>query len=408
MELLHTDTLEEARRKLLAATEEMEIDPCMVNLEEARGRISAGDLISGENIPPFDRSTMDGYALAAQESYGAGESSPVFLHICGQVGIEEKAEVIPGPGEAVRVQTGSMIPEGADAVVMAEYTEEYAPGEMICCRPVSPGENVIHAGEDVGKGETILCRGQKIGTGETGMLAGLGIREVEVYRQLSVTVISTGDELAAPGEILTAGKIRDINTDTLSAAVRDCGMQVSARMRTGDDGRQILQAVREASEESDIVLLSGGSSKGNKDYTKQVLEQVTGNVFTHGLALKPGKPTILAYDRERKTLIAGLPGHPLAAVLVFRLLIAWWHRRKTGMKDLLPVPAVMGNNVSSNQGRETCLPVRLVPSENGYEAVPVYAKSGSISALARADGYVLIPRDREGLKKGERVWAELL
>ena len=412
MELLHTDTLEEARKKLIDATSEMEFDVCTVELEEACGRICGAETVSGEDIPPFDRSAMDGYALAAQESYGAGESSPVFLHICGQVGIEESAEVSPGPGEAVRVQTGSMIPPGADAVVMAEYTESFIPGEIVCYRPVSPGENVIRAGEDVRAGDVILRRGQRITSGEAGMLAGLGIRQVRVFRRPSVTVISTGDELAGPGETLSGGMIRDINTDALSAAAKACGMEVRERIRTGDDEEQIRRAVCRAAGQSDIVLISGGSSKGNKDYTKSVLEDVTGNVFTHGIALKPGKPTILAYDGERKALIAGLPGHPLAAVLVFRLLIVWWCRRKTGTPDPFPVPAVMGSNVSSNQGRETCLPVRLVRREggdgSGYEAVPVYAKSGSISALSKADAYVMIPRDREGLKKGERIWAELL
>lgn len=428
MKLLNTDTLEEAREKLWKETADMELETCEAELREARGRISSRDIFSEENIPPFDRSTMDGYALATEETYGAGESSPVFLHVCGKVRIEEQAGASPGPGEAVQVQTGSMIPKGADAVVMAEYTEEYAPGRIICCRPVSPGENVIRAGEDIYTGERIICRGQQIGVGETGMLAGIGIRRIQVYRKPVVTVISTGDELAGAGEPLTAGMIRDINTDALTAAAESCGMDVRAQIRIGDEREKICHAVQEASGNSDIVLISGGSSKGSRDFTEQVLEKVTGNVFTHGIALRPGKPTILAYDRERKTVITGLPGHPMAAVLVFRLVIAHWYRRKTGMDEPLSVPAVMGQNVSSNQGRETCLPVRLIRSceaesnpaetaaegqdsqkgQDGYTALPVYAKSGSISALAGADAYVMIPRDREGLKKGERIWAELL
>lgn len=408
MELLYTDTLDEAREKLWNETAETDLQTCTETLEHALGRICAEDIFSAENIPPFDRSTVDGYAVSAVETYGAAEASPVFLQVCGQIRIEERAAVSPGPGEAVRVQTGSMIPRGADAAVMAEYTESYAPGQIVCYRPVSPGENVIREGEDIRRGERIICRGRRIGTGETGMLAGLGIRNVRVYRKPSVAVISTGDELAGPGEALSGGKIRDINTDALSAAAVQWGMEIRQRIRTGDDEEQLRRAVCGASETCDIVLISGGSSKGNRDYTKKILEEVTGNVFTHGLALKPGKPTILAYDRKRRAMAAGLPGHPLAAVLVFRLLIVWWYRKKTGMPGPLSVPAVMGSNVSSNQGRETCLLVRLIRRETDYEAVPVYAKSGSISALAGADAYVLIPREREGLKKGERVWCERL
>lgn len=408
MKLLNTDTLEEVRDKLRTETEEMKFRTCVMDMEESCGFICAEDVFSPEDMPPFDRSTVDGYALAAQESYGAGESSPVFLHVCGQIGIEEAAETSPGEGETVRVQTGSMIPEGADAVVMAEYTEEYAPGQIICCRPVSSGENVMRRGEDIRAGERIIRRGQKIGTAEAGMMAGLGIRKIRVYERPSVTVISTGDELAGEGEPLTAGKIRDINTYTLSAAAEESGMTVLHKIRTADDEAEIRRVVQTASEQSDIVLISGGSSKGNRDYTKKVLEDVTGNVFTHGIALKPGKPTILAYDRARRTVIAGLPGHPMAALLVFRLVIAHWYRMKTGAKEPFLIPAVMGSNVSSNQGRETCLPVRLIRTADGYEAAPVYAKSGSISALSEADAFVMIPRDREGIRKGERIWAELL
>ena len=408
MELLHTDTLEEAREKLWKETREMDMKTRKVKAQETPGRISASDVVSDENIPPFDRSVVDGYAVRARETYGAGEASPVFFRVTGQVRSEEAAGTLSGCQEAVRLQTGSMIPDGADAVVMSEYTEEYAPGRIACIRAVSEGENIIRAGEDVRRGECIIRRGQKIGVGEAGMLAGLGIREIQVYLRPSVAILSTGDELAGGDEPLTAGRIRDINTSALSAAALEYGMEICLRRRIRDEEREIRQAVEEAAEKSDIVLISGGSSKGDKDFTKRVLEEITGNVFTHGIAVRPGKPTILAYDRERRAVIAGLPGHPMAAVIMFRLLIRDWYRRKTGSPEPLKIPAVMKENVSSNQVRATCLPVRLVPGADGYEAVPVYAKSGSISALAKADAFIMIPRNREGLRKGEKVKAELL
>lgn len=173
-----------------------------------------------------------------------------------------------------------------------------------------------------------------------------------------------------------------------------------------DEEQAILHAVQKAAVDSDIVLISGGSSKGDKDYTAGILEQVSHNVFTHGIAIKPGKPTILAWEEEHRTLLAGLPGHPMAAVLMFRLLILDWYYQRMGARRPLPWPAVMGENVSSNQGRETCLLVELIMGEEGFLAMPVYAKSGSISSLSRADGYILIKRSREGLKQGERVWVE--
>lgn len=413
MELLRTDTLEEAREKLEAQTKDFVLRTSRVEIEKALGRICAADVRSKENVPAFRRSTVDGYAVAASDTYGAGEAGPVFFKVRGHVRIEEKAEMCLGAQDAAQVQTGSMLPEGATAVVMSEYTENYAAGKIACCRAVSEGENVIRQGEDIREGECIIARGRRISAADIGMMASLGITELEVFEPLEVTVISTGDELADIREPLGAGKIRDINTYTLAAEAVECGMHVRKRIRVRDDREAIRSAVTEAAGESDIVLMSGGSSKGDKDYTRSTLEEVSHNVFTCGISIKPGKPTILAYDRERQTVLAGLPGHPMAAALMFRLLIADWNDRKAGRKKRLSCPAVMHENVSSNQGRTTCLPVKLEPFRDeagnaGYEAVPVYAKSGSISALAKADGFIIIPRDREGLKKGEPVQAELL
>lgn len=408
MELLHTDTLGEAREKLRLQTADFKMKTRRINCEAALGYICAEDIAAGENIPPFRRSTVDGYAVIAADSYGAGDSNPIFFQVAGRVNIEERACVPMVFGEAVQVQTGSMIPEQATAVLMAEYTESYAADKIVAYRAVSEGENIIHIGEDMAKGMCLIHKGRRINARDIGMLAALGIGEVTVYEPLVLTIISTGDELADMNEPLSASKIRDINSYALAAAARENGWIVRKQLRIKDDEEAIFEAVSEAVPESDVILLSGGSSKGDKDYTKTVLERITQNIFTHGISIKPGKPTILSVDGEHRTIIAGLPGHPMAAMMMFRLIVMDWYMTKAGIAKPKSYFAVMQENVSSNQGRETCLPVKLICGEEDYIAVPVYAKSGSISSLGRADGYVMIPRNKEGLKKGERVRVEVL
>jgi len=407
IELLHTDTLEQAGQKLKEETANLEFKTHKVACEAALGFICAKDVIAEENVPPFRRSTVDGYAVIAADSYGSGDSNPAFYQVTGHVNIEEPAMMTVKTGEAVQVQTGSMVPDGATAVLMVEYTEQYADGKIIGYKAVSDGENVIQPGEDIAVGECLIQRGRKINAGDIGIMAALGICDIEVYVPPAVTILSTGDELADIDEPLTASKIRDINSYALAAEARRMGMNVLRRLRVGDREPDIFEAVSRAAEDSDIILISGGSSKGNKDYTKRVLENFTGNVFTHGIAIKPGKPTILAYDRKFHTVIAGLPGHPMAAMLMFRMVIVRWYWEKSGRRTRPPYRARISENVSSNQGRETCLPVKLIRDSEGFTAKPIHAKSGSIAALAGADGYVRIPRNQEGLNRGEPVWVEV-
>ncbi|MDO5416130.1 MAG: molybdopterin molybdotransferase MoeA [Lachnospiraceae bacterium] len=433
MKLLHTDTLQEAREKLERHTQSFPVQVKWVKSREARNRVCACDVYAGENVPSFRRSTVDGFAVLAEDSFGAGESNPVFLEVAERIPIEKKARIPLESGQAAQVQTGSMIPEGAAAVVMAEYCEAYAADKILVNKSVSAGENIAQIGEDIRKGERLIRRGQKITSREIGMLASLGIKKVLVAEPFTVTIISTGDELTDPEEggmeedgttkeqteengSMPESRIRDINSWSLAALAEENGFLVRECIRTGDVESDICQAVLRGSEQSDIVVLSGGSSKGEKDYSLSALEQAAGTILTHGISIKPGKPTILACDQKRQTILAGLPGHPLAAWLMFRLLLCDWQEKKLGLPKKRLLPAVMQENVSSNQGRETCLLVRLQEvreeeEEMGagvlYGACPVYTKSGSISSLSRADGFLLIPRNREGLKKGERVYVEL-
>ena len=407
MELLHTDTLAEAREKLKTETENFMLRIHRIPCDEALGCVCAETVTARENVPSFRHSTVDGYAIIAKDSYGATDSNPAFYSVTGHVNIEERAAVSVMSGEAVQVQTGSMVPDEATAVLMVEYTETYSPNKIVGYKAVSEGENITQIGEDMKMGDCLIRSGRKINARDVAMMAAMGIGTVQVYEPLVLTVISTGDELVDMDEELSGAKVRDINSYGLAAQARSNGFIVRKQMRIKDQETAIRQAVEEALDESDVILLSGGSSKGNKDYTKKILEEITHNVFTHGISIKPGKPTILSYDRQHKTIIAGLPGHPMAAMLMFRLVILDWYETIAKIPKGYPYFAVMQENVSSNQGREMCLLVRLVCGEEDYTAVPVYAKSGSISALERADGYVMIPRNKEGLKKGERVRVEV-
>lgn len=407
MKLLYTDTLEEARIKLNKQTSDWTFRQCSVPLLDALCRICAQDIIAAENVPSFRRSAMDGYALIASDTFGSDSSNPTFFDVIGHIPIEASSEYALAPGEAVQVQTGSMIPDNATAVLMAEYSETYGNHKLLCYKPVNDGEHVIQVGEDIRKTECILRKGQKICARHIGTLASLGISEVSVYTMPDIAIISTGDELVDLTQKRLASQIYDVNSYALAAIAKEYGLHVTQRLCIKDDKELLYQAVAQASAVNDIVILSGGSSKGSKDFTEEILAELTGNVFTHGIAVKPGKPTILAFDKNRQTIMAGLPGHPLAAVLIFKLIIGNWLYERLNLSGKQRCTAVLCENIPSNHGRESCQLIKLIDTDDGLSALPLYTKSGNISYLSRADGYVMIPRNREGLNKGEKVTVEV-
>ena len=404
MKLLNVDTLEEAVGKLLRAAETLPLHTQMIRTEEALGRILAGDAVSAEDIPGFRRSTVDGYAVVAQDTQGAAETLPVFLKLTEEV----SAGQVPGrclqSGRYAYVPTGGMLPEGADAMVMIEYCEPFGAGEIAVGQPVSPGRDVVPVGEDIRAGTVFLKRGTEIRAQEIGALLAAGIGKIPVFAPFQVTILSTGDELVEPGVTPGPGQMRDINTGVLKTLARQYGCDVIHTGLIKDEKEQFLRTVKAAMGGSDLVLLSGGSSKGNKDFTAEVIEQLARpGVFTQGLALKPGKPTILGYDEPSRTILAGLPGHPAAAMLVFVLLFGRIFKQLRGEKPPFCIRAKMECNVPGAPGRETCQLVRLLPAEGGYLARPVFGKSGLITTLTEADGYIMIPLNREGLCTGESV-----
>ncbi len=408
MKLLVVDTLESAREKMMKAIGDWVMDSESVKISKAMGRVLSEDVFSRHPVPEFRRSSVDGYAVRAKDTQGATESLPAFLEVVEEVqmGQEAKSSIISG--QCAYVPTGGMLPEGADAMVMVEYCESFDDDHIAVYNAVSPGRNMVGIGEDMLADTILLSRGVVVRAQEIGALASAGICEVRVYKKMRLTVISTGDELVDADELPREGQIRDINTYALEALAEKHGFIVVRTMVLKDEEMLLKESVQEAMKFSDMVIVSGGSSQGIKDVTAKVIDELgTPGVFTHGLALKPGKPTIGGYDTESRTILIGLPGHPVAAMMVFELFCVWILEELTGKKKRKKIPATMETNVASAPGKATCQLVELIEGEEGYIARPIFGKSGLITTLTRADGYTMIDVNKEGLKPGEVVKVQL-
>jgi molybdopterin molybdotransferase len=409
MRLLTVDSLESAGAKLLSCLQERPLEADTVPLETAAGRTLARDICADADIPGFRRSTVDGYAVFAADTAAAGESLPVFLTLVDTVTIGQAAAVPVGRGQCAYVPTGGMIPPGADAVVMIEYCEVFdkeskAPGVAVY-QAAPPLANVALDAEDIASGALLLAKGTRLRPQETGALAASGITAVPVYKPLTLSIISTGDELVSPGEEPGAGQVRDVNSVALAAMARERGLFVRQVLRVRDDEDALAAAVEKAMNGSDVVAVSGGSSQGERDFTAGVFGRLADpGVLVHGIAVKPGKPTILAFDRERRVTLLGLPGHPVSAMVVFDLLFLRAVRAYFGEAAPLPIPAKIACNIAGAPGKTTCQQVALRIEGQGCIAEPVLGKSGMMSSLTRAGGYVIIDKDTEGLRQGEDVW----
>lgn len=409
MRFLQVDTISGARERLLQEVGDNFLKMETVKLSEAYGKCLAEDIYAEENIPDFRRATVDGYAVKASDTQGAGESVPVFLSVVDEISIGKPALREIKNGECAYVPTGGMIPDGADAMVMVEYTELFDKRNAAVYSSVSAGNGVVQIGEDAKKGELLLSRGTVLHSAQTGVLASLGKHTVKVYAPWHITIISTGDELAEVGEEKGRCQVYDINTHALYALAKEQGMTVDKAFSVKDEDEKIEQALKDALLCSDIVVISGGSSQGKKDMTADIIDKIAEpGVWTHGLALKPGKPTIVGMDKPSGTLLIGLPGHPVAAIMVFQLLLVWLQKNLRGEKEAPGVPAVLSSNIPGAAGRAVCQTVKLEKEENGYRAIPVFGKSGLMHTLTQADGYVLVEADKEGICKGETVYVQLL
>jgi len=399
-ELVTLEQAVEALTKFAAPLGEEEVP-----LEEAYGRVLARDVVSLVDVPPFDRSTVDGYAVVAESTYGASELTPVELRVVGRVeaGGWPRGEV--GPGEAYEVATGAPLPRGANAVVMVEYTQERG-GVVRVFRPVAPGENVMTAGSDISAGEVVLRRCTRLTAREVGVLAAVGMRKVAVVKRPVVAIISTGDELVSPGEPLGPGKLYDVNSYSLAAAVAEAGGVPLLFGVVRDVAEEYRGAIEAALSKADVVLISGGTSAGVADLTYRVLGEL-GDVLFHGVMVKPGKPTLAAVVGGK--VVVGLPGYPSSALMIFHTVVRPF-LLKLQCREPEP-PAVykarLAVSVEGAKGRRALYPAVLIARGGGYVAYPLYAESGAISVLARADGYFVVPETVEFMAEGEEVEVRL-
>ncbi|HJZ88887.1 MAG TPA: gephyrin-like molybdotransferase Glp, partial [Polyangia bacterium] len=291
----------------------------VVGLAEAGGRVLAADVTAPEDVPAFPRATMDGYAVRARDLYGASEGAPAYLKVAYQVAMGARPERPLAPGEAAAISTGGMLPDGADAVVMVEWTQPVRPGEIEALRPVAPGENVIRPGEDVPRGRHVLREGQRLRPQDVGLCAALGLPRVPVFARPRVHILSTGNELVAPADVPAPGQVRDVNQYALAAAAGRAGAVATLSGVIADEPGQLRAAVGAAAQRADLTLLSGGSSLGVRDLTAEVLGAF-GDILFHGISVRPGKPTILARSRRGAPLV-GMPGPPLSALVIFDVFI---------------------------------------------------------------------------------------
>ncbi len=388
-----------------------------IPLPAAAGRVLAEDLTAREPVPAFTRSSVDGYAVRAQDTFGCGDAMPAMLKLAGEVLMGRLSDLTLQPGECAYVPTGGAIPAGADAMVMIEDTDDYGDEYRYVRKSSPPGAHLVFAGDDVRAGQLVLPAGTRLQPQHIGTLAALGQVRVTVARRPAVAILSIGNELAATGTpILRPGQVRDSNAPMLAAAVQAAGGLATIAPLLPDDAGMLATAIRQALAAADLVLISGGSSVGRQDEVAAVLDALgPPGILQHGLALKPGKPTIIAQIAGKP--VFGLPGHPMAALFVCQLLVRPLILNLQGdsQTDPIRVPAILGTNIPSNQGRESIVPVRLEPEpdsclparpgDRGRPAIatPLFSKSGLIATLGQCQGYIRIPRECEGLTAGSPV-----
>lgn len=381
-----------------------------VPIEESYSRVTAEEIISPEDLPGFNRSTVDGFAVKASDTFGAKEGSPAYLKIKGDIPMGAIPDFPILNGETASIATGGMLPEGADAVVMVEHVNVVSDDLVEVLKAVSPGENVIFLDEDAKKGETIIKAGHRLKPQDIGALAGLGIKEVRVIRKPVISIILTGDEIIPHTEKVTPGKVRDVNSFTLAGLCHENG---AIPLKIGiikDDYNEIKKTVTKAYELSDMVLITGGTSAGTKDLTAKIINELgLPGVLFHGASIKPGKPIIGGVCHGKP--VFGLPGHPVAVYICFELFVKPVIHYMFGLTDKnfkKTVKAKMSRSIHSQAGRQDFIRVYLEERNGELWAIPLLSKSGLIMSLVKAHGIVHIPPDLLGILQGEEVLVELL
>ncbi len=375
-----------------------------VALSGSFDRILAEDIASKSDLPDFPRATMDGYAVLASSTFGASEASPAWLMLKGTIAMGSVPGFSINSRETARIATGGMLPKGADAVAMIEHAEAIDDETVEVYKSVPPGQHVIEKGEDMKKGETILFRGMKIRAQEYGLLAAMGRQAVSVFKKPRVGIISTGDEIVAADKMPGPGQIRDINSYTLWALAKNAGATPKTYGIVGDNFDELVQTCTQALSESDMVLVSGGSSVGTRDLTIEAMAQLPGALLlVHGISISPGKPTLLAKVQEK--IFWGLPGHVVSAMVVFHVVVKPFIDHISGLASVPKwrIPAILNRNIASVPGRTDFIRVKLSREDGVLIADPVLGKSGLIRTMVKADGLIEIGINTEGLYKGSEV-----
>ena len=405
MEFFQCTTLEKAQELIVSSLSESKGTTERVNLVDSLGRIAAEPMVAKEDLPPFSRSTVDGFAVRSADTFGANETSPAFFRIIGEVVMGEQTLLELLPGQGVAIPTGGMLPRGADGIVMLEYTEQYDQNTVMVLKMIAPGENVIAKGDDIQEGNLIVARGEKLGPQHIGALAACGWSSVVVYQRVTVGIISTGDELVDIDEPVEFGKIRDVNSYALGAMLSEMGCMVKPMGIVKDSFEKFFEVLLKAITTCQLVIISGGSSVGARDYTERAIDSLgTPGVLIHGITIKPGKPTI--FGVADGVPVFGLPGHPVAAMMVCEQLVKLAVRKLMGHQGRLSritTSAYLTRNLASAAGRDDFVTVKLSKQDGKYLASPILGKSGMISSMSEADGIIHIPADKSGLDRGDIV-----
>lgn len=398
--------VDEARR-LLENNIVLRIKSEEIPIDEAYGRVLAQDIISPEDLPGFDRSTVDGFAVISSDTFGATESMPVYLEVKGEILMGEEPFFRLKKGETVRIATGGMLPEGADAVVMLEHVQQIDERLIEVLKPVAPKDNVISSNEDIQKGEVVIEKCQRLRPQDVAALAALGITKIKVFKRPVISIISTGDEIIPASSPVRPGKVRDINSYNLAGLILQSGGIAIKRGIFRDIYDDIAKALRDSLSDSDMVIITGGSSVGVRDLTEEVINSLgSPGVLFHGVNLKPGKPTIGAVINGIPVM--GLPGHPAAVTVCFELFVEPLISLLSGERKRLlfkrgKIRARLEKNFSSTQGREEHVRVRLEERNGELWAIPILGKAGLIRTLVHADGKIVIPSYIRGIASGEEV-----
>jgi molybdopterin molybdotransferase len=415
---------DEARALLLAELSTPQPASQTIETDSALGRVTADDVVAPHPLPAFPRSTVDGYAARARDTYGASDTLPGYLTLVGEVPMGAAPALTVARGQCALIHTGGMLPPGADAVVMLEYTQALVltlglspevsnrPGEIEIQRAVAEGENVIHIGEDVAENQVVIPRGVRIRPAEVGGLMALGILKLRVASRVRVGLISSGDEVIPPGQTPQPGQVRDVNSYTLATLVTQSGGEPVLYGIISDSFETLKMAAAKALIECDLVVITAGSSASTRDMTADVIATLGApGVLVHGISTRPGKPTILGVCNGKAVI--GLPGNPVSALVNGYLFVVPVIEKLLGIPAGKPKPSVKARltvNLASQAGREDWQPVRLLPSlvgrgagDEGWLAEPIFGKSNLIFSLAAADGLVKIHPNATGLAAGEIV-----